>query len=52
MATIRYKKLRPGKLIAYLDVYSYTGEGNSKRNYEFLMIYVDKDYLEASSHIS
>jgi site-specific recombinase XerD len=52
MVTIRYKKLSTGKFSAYLDVYSNTGEGKGKRNYEFLKIYVDKDYSDAASRVS
>lgn len=47
MVTVRYKKLSNGKFSAYFDIYSSTGEGKGKRNYEFLKIYVDKDYSDS-----
>lgn len=52
MVTIRYKELSSGKFSAYLDIYSNTGEGKGKRNYEFLKIYVDKDYSDSGTRIS
>jgi integrase len=51
MVTVRYKKLKSGKFSAYLDVYSNTGQGKGKRNYEFLKIYVTKDYSDASTRV-
>lgn len=50
MVTVRYKKLKNGKFSAYLDLYSGNGEG--KRNYEFLKIYLDKDYSSTSTRVS
>jgi len=44
MVTIRYKKLTIGKFSAYLDIYSNNVEGKGKRYYEFLKIYVGKDW--------
>lgn len=51
MVTIRYKKLSTGKFSAYLDVYSNTSDGKGKRSYEFLKIYVNKDYSDPSSRV-
>jgi hypothetical protein len=42
MVTVRYKKLNDHKYSTYLDIYSGTGQGKGKRNYEFLKIYVTK----------
>lgn len=33
-------------------IYSNIGEGKGKRNYEFLKIYVDKDYSDSGTRIS
>jgi len=52
MITIRYKKLKSGKFSAYLDIYSNSIEGKGKRNYEFLNIYLDKDYSDTGTRIS
>lgn len=52
MVTVRYKKLSTGKFSAYLDVYSNNGGVKGKRNYEFLKIYVNKDYSDAGCRIS
>ncbi|MGV8880106.1 MAG: hypothetical protein ACOH2A_13870 [Sphingobacteriaceae bacterium] len=50
MVKVRYKMLFTGKFSAYLDVYSNTGKG--KRNYEFLHVYVDKDFSHPTSRTS
>ena len=52
MVTIRYKELSSGKFSAYLDIYSNMGEGKGKRNYEFLKIYVGKDYSDSGTRVS
>jgi integrase len=52
MVTVRYKKLSSGKFSAYLDIYSNTVEGKGKRNYEFLKIYVGKDYSVPGTRIT
>lgn len=52
MVTVRYKKLSSGKFSAYLDIYSNTTEGKGKRNYEFLKIYVGKDYSAPGTRIT
>ncbi len=52
MVTVRYKKLNDDKYSAYLDIYSAAGQGKGKRNYEFLKIYVTKDYSNPSTRIA
>jgi hypothetical protein len=52
MVTVRYKKLSSSKFSAYLDIYSITVEGKGKRNYEFLKIYVGKDYSVPDTRIT
>ena len=52
MVTVRYKKLAGEKYSAYLDIYSSTGVGKGKRNYEFLKIYVSKDYNDPSARVA
>jgi hypothetical protein len=52
MVTVRYKKLSSGKFSAYVDIYSNTVEGKGKRNYEFLKIYVGKDYSVPGTRIT
>src|SRR5690606_16257355 len=44
MVTTRFKPLKSGKFSVYFDIYTKTVEGKGKRNYEFLGIYVHKDY--------
>ena len=44
MAKLRYKKLASGKYSIYIDSYSHT---TKKRSYEFLKLYVGKDYSKA-----
>lgn len=44
MVSVRYKELKSGKFSAYLDIYMKASDGKGKRNYEFLGIYVAKDY--------
>jgi hypothetical protein len=43
---IRFKALKSGQFSAYPAIYSKGITGKGKRNYEFLNIYVDKDYFE------
>lgn len=52
MVTVRYKKLKDDRYSAYLDVYSNNGQDKGKRNYEFLKIYVSKDYSDPSTRIA
>src|SRR5690554_3142364 len=51
MVTIRYKPLKSGKFSVYFDIYTKTVEGKGKRNYEFLGIYVLKDYSNNRTRI-
>lgn len=51
MVTIRYKSLKSGKFSVYFDIYTKTVEGKGKRNYEFLGIYVLKDYSNNRTRI-
>ena len=44
MIKIRYKPLKSGKYSVYLDIYAKNATGHSQRNYDFLGIYVSKDY--------
>lgn len=44
MIKIRYKKLQSGKYSASLAIYARDANGAPKRNYDFLGIYVSKDY--------
>lgn len=52
MVTVRYKKLKDDRFSPYLDVYSNNGQDKDKRNYEFLKIYVPKDYSDPSTRIA
>lgn len=52
MVTVRFKELGTGKFSAYLDIYAAVGEGKTKRNYEFLKIYVTKDYSAPGVRVS
>lgn len=51
MVKVRYKKLASGKFSAYLDIYS-NNSGEGPRNYEFLKIYVSKDYSDPKTRIA
>jgi len=44
MIQLRYKPLKSGKYSLYLDIYSNDKSGNQRREYEFLKLYVSKDY--------
>ncbi|MFC2131367.1 tyrosine-type recombinase/integrase [Bacteroidota bacterium] len=44
MVKTRYKKLASGKYSIYLDIYAKDSDGNIKRSYDFLGIYVNADY--------
>ncbi|MEI6767160.1 MAG: site-specific integrase [Bacteroidota bacterium] len=44
MIHLRYKQLKTGKCSVYLDIFSTDEQGNRKRQYEFLKLYVSKDY--------
>ncbi len=44
MIAVRFKPLKSGKFSVYFDIYTKTVHGKGKRNYEFLGIYVHKDY--------
>lgn len=50
MISVRYKQLKSGKYSAYLDIYM-KSEGKGKRNYEFLSIYVNKDYSNSKIRV-
>ncbi|WP_316805917.1 Arm DNA-binding domain-containing protein [Pedobacter agri] len=50
MISVRYKELKSGKFSAYLDIYM-KSDGKGKRNYEFLGIYVNKDYSNPKSRV-
>lgn len=44
MITLRYKENKSGKYSVYLDIRTKDEHGEQKRRYEFLRIYVSKDY--------
>ncbi|HEY4784966.1 MAG TPA: site-specific integrase [Bacteroidales bacterium] len=44
MITIRYKETGTGKFSVYLDIYQKDEKGKVARKYEFLRIYVTRDY--------
>jgi site-specific recombinase XerD len=44
MITLRYRKIQSEKFSVYLDIRSKNDQGKSERSYEFLRIYVSKDY--------
>ena len=44
MITLRYRKIKSEKFSVYLDIRSKDEQGKTERNYEFLRIYVSKDY--------
>ncbi|MFC3560852.1 site-specific integrase [Pedobacter jamesrossensis] len=50
MISVRYKELKSGKFSAYLDIYM-KSDGKGKRNYEFLSIYVHKDYSNPKARV-
>lgn len=50
MVKIRYKKLASGKYSTYLDIYS-TNSEERQRNYEFLKIYMSRDYSDPKTRI-
>ncbi|WP_316801955.1 phage integrase SAM-like domain-containing protein [Pedobacter nototheniae] len=52
MVSVRYKELKSGKFSAYLDIYMKTSDGKGKCNYEFLSIYVSKDYSNPKIRIA
>ncbi|MVZ63495.1 site-specific integrase [Sphingobacterium humi] len=51
MVTVRYKPLKSGKFSVYLDIYFRTSDQKSKRSYEFLSIYVHRDYSSSRIRI-
>lgn len=52
MIHIRYKSLKTGKYSLYLDIFSTDGQGNQKRQYEFLKLYTQKDYSKLKNIIA
>lgn len=50
MVTVRYKELKSGKFSVYLDIYM-KSNGKGKRNYEFLGIYMNKDYSNPKTRV-
>lgn len=47
MVTLRYKKTHSGKFSVYLDIYFRDTGGKAVRKYEFLRIYVSRNYSNA-----
>ena len=52
MLTIGYKELSNCKFSNYPGIYSNTGEGKGKPNYELSKIYVDRDCSDSGTRIS
>lgn len=49
MIKLRYKPLKSGEYSLYLDIYSSDDKGRQKRQYEFLKLYVSKDYNKVNN---
>jgi site-specific recombinase XerD len=52
MVTIRFKKVKSGKFSTYLDYIIKDNNGTPERKYEFLRIYVSKDYSKVKRIVS
>ena len=47
MITLRYKETETGKFSIYLDIYQKEENDKATRKYEFLRIYVSRDYSKS-----